>query len=593
MSVTFVSANLDLSHLPVLMLIGAALFGGAIGAKVFQRLKFPQVVGYIVIGLIIGQSGLKLIKAEDVRNFQQLNLFALGIIGFLVGGELVAETFRKYGRQFVGILIGEGVLAFGLVAAASGILVYFVSGNGIVSLACGLVLGAIASATDPASTIDVLWEYRGRGVLTTALIAVVALDDALAMTLYGLGTTVAELLLGGNASFLSAVETIGLELFGSVVLGLVVGLLLHLLLRRLSHPEKGLTIVLGAILLVVATSAAFEMDVILATMAMGVLLINIAPHRSKALFEVVRRFAAPIYVIFFVLVGARLGIGAMPTWLWGVVGVYVLFRTVGKMLGTYLGAKLTGAAPAVRKYGGLGLFAQGGVAVGLSIMASQKMGDLRIGEGMMLGDMIIFTVTGTTLAVQLLGPPMVKLAIKLAGEINMNVTREDLIEAQTVGEVMEEAPSTLREDQPLQEILHVVRETKADAYPVVDSDGALLGVITIAGLKASLGHPSLTNLLVAYDLMEPVRLSVLATTPLGEALEQMRTHDTDYLPVVEEDSSSEQRPRLAGLLERRSVEQTLSRELLRRQDVIADHEQTHLIRQAIQKKRKEVRLKSK
>jgi len=187
-------------HLGVLFLLGIGAFGGILGATIFQRLRIPQVVGYIVIGVVIGQSGLHLVTSQDIITLGTFNLFALGLIGFMVGGELHGETFRLYGRQFMMILLGEGLGAFLLVGAALTLICWHFLGNFYVALACGIVFAAIASATDPASTINVLWEYRGRGVLTTTLTAIVALDDALAMTLYGLGTSIAAVLTGGSAS---------------------------------------------------------------------------------------------------------------------------------------------------------------------------------------------------------------------------------------------------------------------------------------------------------------------------------------------------------------------------------------------------------
>ncbi|HPS53024.1 MAG TPA: cation:proton antiporter, partial [Phycisphaerae bacterium] len=215
------------SHLGLLFVLGIGVLGGTIGALLFQKLKVPQVVGYIGIGLLIGDTGFGIVPSDQIAQFKQLNLFALGIIGFLVGGELSGDIFRKYGKQFMGILMGEGLAAFILVGIASGLVIYFVVHNTAAAVAAGIVFGAIASATDPASTIDVLWEYRSRGILTTAIIAIVALDDALAMTLYGLGTSAAGMLMGENASFAAAFMKLSVELFGSILLGGVAGLLLN------------------------------------------------------------------------------------------------------------------------------------------------------------------------------------------------------------------------------------------------------------------------------------------------------------------------------------------------------------------------------
>ncbi len=582
-----VIGQLDTAHLPILLLLGFALFGGALGARFFQRLRIPQVVGYIAIGLLLGESGVKIIPLEAVVNFRQLNYFALGIIGFLVGGELKSSIFKKYGKQFMAILLGEGLAAFFLVGIATGLFVFFIMGNFTVALAAGIVFGAIASATDPASTIDVLWEYRSRGVLTTGLIAIVALDDALAMTLYGLGTTAAGMLMGGSESLGQAMAKIGIELFGAIGLGIAAGFVLNFILRHLHQPDKTLAVAIGSILLVIATSVIVGMDVILATMAMGVVLINIAPRRSKELFEIVRSFSSPIYVIFFVLVGARLGLANMPVWMWGIVGLYVFFRTAGKMVGTYVGARITGAASSVRKYGGMGLFAQGGVAVGLSIMASQHLGSHMVSEDLSLGDMIIFCVTATTLIVQVVGPPMVKLAIRLAGESGMNITREDLIQSYTVADVMNRNAACLAESDSFAKIMKVISETDSMTYPVVDEQRNLLGIITIQELKGGLGNKGLADLLVAYDLMQPAVDIATEQMPLADAMTRMQEQSLEYLPVLESPVDGQQ-GKFAGLLEFRHTERLLSKEIIRRQEAAVDQEQAELIRENIRKKSRAV-----
>ncbi|MDD5728849.1 MAG: cation:proton antiporter, partial [Victivallales bacterium] len=377
----------------ILFLLGLGVFGGMLGAWFFQKIRFPQVVGYIAIGLAIGQAGVGIISPEAIIQLKTFNLFALGIIGFLVGGELKIDTFRKYARQFTAILLGEGLLSFLLVGAASFLLIDMVTGNLAASLAGAVVLGAIASATDPASTIDVIWEYRSKGVMTTAIIAIVALDDALAMTLYGLGTSAARLVTSQSCSLWNSMLHISNELFGALAVGAAVAFILAAFLRWVPQTERGAAIAVGMILLVISVAAFFKMDIILATMMMGFVLTNLIPRRSKELFKLMRSFSVPIYVLFFVLVGARLSFAAMPGWLWLIILVYVVGRSAGKFYGAWLGAKFTGSPLVVRKYLGLGLFAQGGVAIGLSIMAAEQLSTITITPGMSLGDMIIFAVT--------------------------------------------------------------------------------------------------------------------------------------------------------------------------------------------------------
>ena len=485
-------------------------------------------------------------------------------LGFLVGGELSGTIFKKYGKQFTAILLGEGLAAFLLVGISSTLIVNLVVHDWIVSIAAGVVFGAIASATDPASTIDVLWEYRSSGVLTTAIVAIVALDDALAMTLYGIGTSVATILTqsGGDSIGTTLMHT-GIELGGAILLGVACGFVLNAMMHYMPQTEKRLGISIGILLLCIGLSVAFNMDVILATMAVGIVLINSAPRRSKKLFETIRSFSTPIYIIFFVLVGARLSLGNMPLWLWGLVAVYVLMRSLGKWAGAYWGGRLSKAEKPVRNYLGMAIFAQGGVAVGLSIVASHHLQHIQVTEAMSLGDMIIFTVTATTLCVQLIGPAFAKLAIKKAGEIGRNVTEEDVVAALKVSDMVNTGIVPLHEGTPLETVVRHFAEQDTFVYPVVSKDGKIVGVLTFDLLKELLTDRDSWQWLVVGDVMQPVQDRLFGAMNLGEAILDMQNMQAEALPVIE----SSENEKLLGVLDLRETRRKVGAELVRRQTV--------------------------
>lgn len=544
----------------VLVLLGLAVFGGMLGAVVFQRLHIPQVVGYICIGVLIGQSGFHLIQPSDIAALRPLNLFALGIIGFLVGGEIQIATLRQYARQFTAILLGEGLLAFLLVGLASFVVLLAVTHDPRAALAGAVVLGAIASATDPASTIDVLWEYRAKGVLTTAIIAIVALDDALAMSLYGLGTGIAEILAGGDANLWRELGKVAFDLLGAVLLGGISALIMNLFLRWMRKPDRHLSLAIGLLLLTIGIAATTGMDVILAAMSMGFALTNLAPRRSRQLFETAKGFALPIYVLFFVLVGARLGIGRMEPWIWGLVVLYVVCRSVGKIAGAYWGARWTRSEPVVRKYLGTGLFAQGGVAVGLSIMASHHLQGIVVVEGMSLGDVIIFAVTATTLIVQISGPPLVKWVVKQSGEAGRNITEEDIVESLKVRDVMIPSVLTIHEADSVRHIVAQFSANDQMVYPVVNGEQRVIGTVSPDELKDLLADRASWEWLVARDVMRETVDTAAENAPLKDTLARMRDLQIEYLPVVE----SEEKARPVGMLSSLQIRKQIAHRLLTR-----------------------------
>lgn len=549
----------------VLAVLGICVAGGVVGGWLVQRLNIPQVVGYILVGVLIGDTGFGLLHPNDIANLTPFNNFALGLIGFLVGGELSASIFKKYGKQFTAILMGEGLAAFLLVGLASTGIIYLVVHDWVMAIAAGVVFGAIASATDPASTIDVLWEYRSAGVLTTAIIAIVALDDALAMTLYGLGTSVASILVhAGGESIASTMLHTLFELGGALVLGVAAGFVLNAMMHYMPQTEKRLGISIGIILLCIGLALAFNMDVILATMAMGIVLINHAPRRSKQLFEVIRSFSTPIYIIFFVLVGARLSLKTMPLWIWGLVAAYVLMRSLGKWVGSYWGGRVSRAEKSVQNYMGMALFAQGGVAVGLSIVASQNLQHIQVIETMTLGDIVVFTVTATTLCVQLIGPAFAKLAIKKAGEIGRNVTEEDVMAELNVSDVVDSSIVPLKEGTPLAEVVQHFAEQDTLVYPVIANDEKIVGVLTFEMLKEVLLDRDTWLWLVVGDVMQPLTEHLLAKTNLAEALKEMQNTQVEALPVVE----SAETGKLIGVLDQRLARRKVNAELVRRQTAL-------------------------
>jgi len=356
----------------LILLMGVAIFFGTAGARIFQRLRIPQVVGCIIVGILLGDI-LNLITPETIKALTPFTMFALGVIGFMIGAELRADVFKKYGKQFFIILFSQGIGAFLLVAVGASVAMWLIKGDLFISIAVGLVLGAIASATAPAATVNVLWEYKTRGPLTAAVLAIVALDDALALLLYRGAATAASALTGTgyNSVFTTALVLLG-EIVGAILLGFLVGLVLYFLLKFVRSDDKILTFSISCLLLVVGVSIILDIGPILPAMTLGVTIANLAPRESKSIFGLVKRFSPPIYISFFVLAGAHLQFDKIALWIVAIMIVFTACRVVGKVAGSWFGARYSGAPAAVRKYLGICLLPQAGVAIGLAILAGQQ-----------------------------------------------------------------------------------------------------------------------------------------------------------------------------------------------------------------------------
>ncbi|MHC4656625.1 MAG: cation:proton antiporter [Planctomycetota bacterium] len=352
-----------IEHLNLILLMGLAIFFGTAGAGILQKFHIPKVVAYVVIGLIIGESGLNLIGRDTVETLSSFNMFALGIIGFMIGGELTRDVFKKYGKQFLIILCSEGIAAFVVVAFLSGFVCWYFTGEIQTSVAMALVLGAIASATAPAATATVLWEYKTRGPLTSTVLAIVALDDALSLLLFGFASSIAAAIIGQtHGSMLMAILTAMFEIVGAVVLGVLAGFLLSSILKLIKDPDKALAFTVSSVLLVIGLSIALKVGSILAAMTLGVTMTNLASRRRQNTFDLIEKFAPPIYVLFFVLAGAHLVVGEITGWMVVMVVVYLIGRTGGKLLGSWFGARVSQASDTVRRYLGLCLLSQAGAS---------------------------------------------------------------------------------------------------------------------------------------------------------------------------------------------------------------------------------------
>ncbi len=536
-----------------IFLFGMILFLGASGGYIFRKIHFPQVVGYIVIGILVGQSGSRLLSASVLGSLEPISSLALSLIGFLIGGELKISLLKKYGKQFTGILLLEAVVPFIVVTVLISVASALVTRDIATSVALGLVLGAIASATAPAATTDVLAENRTKGPLTTMLYGIVAMDDAIALVLFAVASTIAGGLIGERTAGLGAqlvhiVYHVGL----SILVGVVFGALLALIMRSLKHDEgRALAFALGLILILTGICTYFSLDSILSAMAMGFFISNYAAARSSDLFRLVDRFTPPVYVLFFVIVGAKLNIWSVSPFLALLALMYVLARTVGKAVGATLGAKITKAPLSVRKYLKWCLLSQAGVAIGLSISAGRIFPES-------LGPTVILVITATTFVVQLVGPVCVKHGVTKAGECGLDITEEDLLREATVTDVIRDQRIAryLKEDAPFRAVVDAFSRQATLSCPVCDASRHLVGIITIENLKEALLLGDIADGLLACDVMDSSPLRCAATTPVSEIREQFRTNGVDTIPVVSSDGVVE------GIIEERSIEKYFHRKVL-------------------------------
>jgi len=385
---------------------------GLLFGKIAKYAKLPNVTGYLVGGLLIGPSLLGLVSEEAIHNLELISTVALGFIAFSIGNEMKIIYFKRVGTRPIVIAILEALLA--VLVTLTALLIYFtIRGQmTIESLRFSLVLAAIAAATAPAATMMVVRQYKARGELTETLMSVVAIDDSVAIILFGLFVAIANALnpLASDVSLFMQFLNPFIEIIVSLLIGFIGGIILSLGTKWFTGRGNRISLTIAIILFVLFLSNYFHGSTLLAALMLGATFANTSPNYEEV-NGLIYFVTPPIFIMFFVLSGAELKLSVLTAV--GLIGIiYVLFRVAGKIFGAYLGAKITKAPDVVSKYLGYALIPQAGVAIGLSLIATQVL-------DAQMGAQIRAIILSATLIYELLGPVITKIALKKAGEIQI------------------------------------------------------------------------------------------------------------------------------------------------------------------------------
>ncbi len=403
-----------------------ALFAGLIMTRIFKKinLKLPDVTAFLIAGVLVGPFvlgainiplGFNSMEALDRVSF--LSTVALGFIAFDIGNEFRLAQLKKTGKVATVIGIVQALAATALVDIAL-IGLHFILGPEKLPLPVAITLGAIAAATAPAATLMVVRQYKAKGPLTDLLLPIVALDDAVGLVVFAVSFGVAQALEGGALNVTSVILNPMLEIVCSLALGAVMGELLTLLEKLFFSNKNRLSLTIAFVMMTIALStleiplpggAKITFSSLLVCMMLGTMFCNLSEY-SVDIMKRSEEWTAPLYAVFFVLSGAQLDLSVFryPSIL--LIGlVFILVRCAGKYLGAWGSATVMGCEPNVRKYLGVTLFPQAGVALGM-VVTAQALGQE---YGAMIRNIILFAV----LVYELVGPLLTKQALMAAGEV--------------------------------------------------------------------------------------------------------------------------------------------------------------------------------
>ena len=382
-----------------------------------------EVQAYLVAGVLIGPYLLGALKIDgigfnDASQLAALEIIsnaALGFIAFSIGNEFRLKSLKETGKQatVIGIL---QALAATLVVDAALIGLHFLMPEKI-SLPAAITLGAVAAATAPAATLMVVRQYKAKGKLTSLLLPIVALDDAVGLVVFAVSFGIARAMQSGVVDVVSIVVEPLIEIVASLGLGALMGMILTFIEKIFHSGSKRLALCIAFVLITAGLSllkfnigpVKVGFSSLLACMMLGTMFCNMCDF-SEELMERTDGWTSPLFVLFFVICGAELDLKVFTDFDIVIIGVvYILARAIGKYFGAYGSAKMMKCDEKVTKNLGITLLPQAGVALGMSITAKQ-LGDV---DGALVRNIILFSV----LILELIGPTLTKNALIRAGDV--------------------------------------------------------------------------------------------------------------------------------------------------------------------------------
>jgi Kef-type K+ transport system membrane component KefB len=351
----------------------------------------------LLLGVVVGPHGLHLVPDAISDWFPVAAQLALSVVGFMLGERFLGKTLRQTGKVVLAVSIAESVGA--VVVVLVGLLVM-----GTPPIAA-ILLAGIAAASAPAASMDVIREVHSKGRLTDTVLAVVAIDDAYAIILFSLLLVIAQTISGDGfaSSFLLAGAW---ELLGAVVLGVAIGAPMSWVTGRVRPGELTLLEALGFVLLCGGLASLIGVSYLLACMVLGAVVANRARHHTRP-FHAIEGVSQPFLVLFFLLAGFELD-PSMFASVGATAAGYVVFRSIGKVIGAYAGARFARAPRDLAKHVGWCLLPQAGVALGLGLLAAERFPEF--------GGAILSLLVGTTFVFEVLGPIATRVSLKRAGE---------------------------------------------------------------------------------------------------------------------------------------------------------------------------------
>lgn len=403
-----------------ILTIGIIIFVGFIFGEIATRIRLPKVSGYIFAGILLNPEISKMIPQDFLEHTNFVTNISLAFITFSVGGTLYFPKVKQLGKRIVLITLFEAEFAFFSIIVIFLLLapIFLNIANATYSsifIPLSLLLGSLASPTDPSATLAVEHEYKAKGEVASTIMSVAAFDDILGIFNYSIAVAVSGIFILHQSFSLNSISQPILDIFGAIVLGIAFGLFFNWLTKFIEKETEGVFIVVIFSLLALCYSAAsyIGVDELLSTMTMGIIVVNYNERQAK-IFGMIERYTEElIFVLFFTISAMQLNLSVLLS-NYLLIFVFVVFRAIGKFLGTSLAATISKAPKKVKKYTAGGLIPQGGIVIGLALLLKQNP------EFDAISIVIINIIIGATVIHEIIGPISAKIALKRSNEIKTN-----------------------------------------------------------------------------------------------------------------------------------------------------------------------------
>jgi len=416
--------NLEFAADDRLYQLAVVLVAGIIGGELVGRIHLPKVTGWIFTGILLRASEQYHGMATGVSSatpaiFGSYMDFVLGYIAFTVGAALHFASLRNSGKRLGFLLIGEALITPSIVVVA----MYFIGGRiapGEITLRASLVLGAIAIAGAPGTTVLVVQEARARGILTRTLVAAVALIDMIAVGVFVFATSYLAALGSGDASWIDSWQPAIISVAHEFAIAFGVGTFAALVALGLTRTVVGPAFLgptmVAVILGVWGAAEGFGGSGILACTVAGIMVSNLRHDTVRSTEAYLHSIGGVLFAAFYTFAGMKLDFSQVVS-VSGLVGLFFLARFGGKYFGAYAAMSLADVPTRVRNNLGLALIPHGGVAVGLIILVQDNPNLADVSE-------IVTTIALAALAInQLIGPSAARVALTRAGEAGKDLPR--------------------------------------------------------------------------------------------------------------------------------------------------------------------------